>query len=257
MLGDERVSDAYSKNAEFWISIIRDKLDPFQSQLTDPALLDIIGDCGGLEVLDAGCGEGYLSRELIRRGAKHVHGVDTCEEFVTAARSHPDRRPSTTSFHLADVAALPLPDDSVDLVVVNRLPNGIAEPERRFAEFARVLRPSGRLILLGMHPCFYAARAQRTATDTQSFDLDAYFGVRTVEQPFNVAGMVSPAASIQQFYSLETYIRMITSAGFVVTDLREPHPTDEQRQQNPWWDQNFVRPLFLLLECARVGQTGR
>lgn len=248
MLGDERVSDAYSKNAEFWITIIRDKLDPYQTQVTDPALLDLIGDCHGLEILDAGCGEGYLSRELIRRGAEHVDGVDTCAEFITAARSHPEQAPST-SFHLADVAALPLPDRSVDLVVANRLPNGIATPERRFLEFARVLRPSGRLIVLGMHPCFYAARAERSGSG--GFDLDAYFGVRTVEQPFNVAGVTSPAASVQQFYSLEAYIGMITSAGFVMTDLREPHPTAEQRQQNPWWEENFVRPLFMLLECRR------
>jgi len=255
VLGDERVSDAYSKNAEFWITIIRDKLDPYQSQLTDPALLDMIGDCSGQTILDAGCGEGYLSRELVRRGADHVHGVDTCEEFITAARSHPDYRSSAMSFHLADVAELPLADGSVDVVVANRLPNGIAEPERRFHEFARVLRPSGRMILLGMHPCFYAARAERTGAG--GFDIDAYFGVRTVEQQFKVAGMVSPAASVQQFFSLQAYIAMIAAVGFVVTDLREPHPSADQRRQDPWWDENFVRPLFMLLECVPRTQVNR
>ncbi|PXX58488.1 ubiquinone/menaquinone biosynthesis C-methylase UbiE [Nocardia tenerifensis] len=249
MLGDERVSDAYAKNAEFWITIVRDKLDPYQTLLTDPALLDFIGDCEGLSVLDAGCGEGYLTRELIRRGADHVAGVDTCREFVDAAIGHPEHQPGRASFHHADVADLPLAEDSVDLVVVNRLPNGIDQPETRFREFARVLKRSGRLILLGMHPCFYAARAERTAAGSDDFSIDDYFGVRTVEQRFNVEGKVSPAASVQQFYSLEAYIQMITSAGFVIADLREPHPTVEQRRQNPWWDQNFRRPLFLMLEC--------
>ncbi len=248
MLGDERVSAAYAENAEYWITIVRDRLDPYQTQLTDPALLDTIGDCAGLDILDAGCGEGYLARELVRRGARHVHGVDTCAEFVTAARSHPDHRPERASFHHADVAAIPLADNSVDVVVANRLPHGIAEPERRFHEFARILTPAGRMILLGMHPCFYAARAERTSG--QDFSIDTYFGVRTVEQKFDVAGRISPAASVQQFYSLETCIRMITSAGFAVTDLREPRPTEEQRRENPWWEENFVRPLFLLLECV-------
>ncbi|GAB4590046.1 class I SAM-dependent methyltransferase [Nocardia sp. IFM 10818] len=248
MLGDNRVSEAYAKNAEFWITVIRDRLDPYQTQLTDPALLAMIGDPAGLEILDAGCGEGHLARRLAALGARHVHGVDTCEELLTAARSHPDHRPATASFHHADVAALPLPDDSVDLVVANRLPNGITNPENRFREFARVLRPAGRLILLGMHPCFYAARAERSATT--EFSVDAYFGVRTVEQQFRVADLVSPVASVQRFYSLETYIAMITGAGFAITALREPHPTAEQRRENPWWDANFVRPLFLLLECV-------
>jgi ubiquinone/menaquinone biosynthesis C-methylase UbiE len=250
VLGDRRVSDAYAKNAQFWIGIIRDGLDPYQTGLTDPALLDLIGDCRGLEILDAGCGEGYFTRELHRRGAGHVHGVDTCEEFIDAARTHPGYRPDAMSFHHADVAALPLADNSIDLVVANRLPNGIAEPGLRFHEFARVLRDSGRLVLLGMHPCFYAARAERTAADDHHMTVAEYFGVRTVEQQFEVADRVSPAASVQQFYSLEAYMGMITAAGFAVTGLREPHPSDEQCRQAPWWAENFVRPLFLLLECV-------
>ncbi|MFI6865561.1 class I SAM-dependent methyltransferase [Nocardia sp. NPDC050406] len=252
MLGDEPVSSAYAKNADFWISIIRDKLDPYQTLLTDPALLNAVGDCTGLDILDAGCGEGYFTRRLVELGAHHVHGVDTCEDFIAAARSHPEHDDESSSFHHADVAALPLPDTSLDLVVANRLPNGITNPGQRFREFARVLKPTGRLILLGMHPCFYAARAERTAPKSEDFSVEAYFSVRTVEQPFKVADKTSPAASVQSFYSLETYIGMITAAGFAVTDLREPHPTAAMRRQNPWWEMNFVRPLFLLLVCQRL-----
>ncbi|MFJ1460861.1 class I SAM-dependent methyltransferase [Nocardia sp. N2S4-5] len=249
MLGDEPVTSAYARNAEYWIEIVRERLDPYQARLTDPALLELLGDCGGSTVLDAGCGEGYLSRELVRRGAAHVYGVDACEEFIVAARTHPDHRPDSSTFRHADVAALPLADNSIDVIIANRLPNGIAGPERRFAEFARVLRPSGRMLLLGMHPCFYAARTERGSAGT-GFAVDAYFGVRTVEQRFEVAGRVSPAPSVQSFYSLEAYLGMITAAGFAITRLLEPHPTDELREQDPWWDEHFVRPLFLLLECV-------
>ncbi len=249
LLGDEAVTSAYAQNAEYWIEIVRERLDPYQDRLTDPALLELLGDCRGLTILDAGCGEGYLSRELLRRGAAHVHGVDTCAEFIVAARTHPDHRPASSTFHHADVAALPLADTSIDVVVANRLPNGIAAPERRFAEFGRVLRPSGRMLLLGMHPCFYTARTERAGGDT-GFAIDAYFGVRTVQQRFEVAGRVSPVPSVQSFHSLETYLGMITSAGFAITRLLEPHPTDEMREQDPWWDEHFVRPLFLLVECV-------
>ncbi|RBO88296.1 class I SAM-dependent methyltransferase [Nocardia puris] len=194
--------------------------------------------------------EGYLTRALVRRGAEFVHGVDTCAEFAAAARSHPEAHPQTSVFHLADVADLPVADRSVDLVVANRLPHGIIEPGKRFREFARVLRPSGRLIVLSMHPCFYVARADRNRPEARGFDLDAYFGTRTVEQPFQVAGKTSPAASVQTFFSLEDHVRMLTDAGFAVTGLREPRPTAEQRR-DPWWRENFPRPLFLLLDCVR------
>ncbi len=104
-----------------------------------------------------------------------------------------------------------------------------------------------------MHPCFYAARVARTPAGDASFSVDAYFGTRTVEQRFNVAGTLSPAPSIQTFHSLETHVAMITSAGFTLTTLREPHPTPEQFCENPWWTENFTRPLFLLLECGLPG----
>ncbi|OXR45781.1 putative S-adenosylmethionine-dependent methyltransferase [Nocardia cerradoensis] len=151
MLGDEPISDAYAANAEFWIRIVRDDLDPYRSGLTDPALLALIGDCAGLHILDAGCGEGCLTRELITRGAGFVDGVDTCAEFVAAAASHPAHDPARARFRQADVAALPLPDDSVDLVVASRLPHGLSDPGRRFVEFARVVRPAGRLVMVTMH----------------------------------------------------------------------------------------------------------
>ncbi|MBF6351466.1 class I SAM-dependent methyltransferase [Nocardia flavorosea] len=246
-MADERIANAYSANAEFWIRVVREDRDPFRTRLTDPALLDMIGDCAGQVVLDAGCGEGYFARELVRRGARQVHGVDTCPEFVVAARTHPDHDPAATTYRVADVADLPLAGASVDLVVANRLPHGIDEPGRRFHEFARVLKPSGRLILLGMHPCFYVSRAERAAPGGLS--LDSYFGTRTVEQRFEVQGELSPAASVQQFYSLETYFAFLADAGFAVTALREPHPTQAERDSDPWWNKNFTRPLFLLLEC--------
>lgn len=102
-----------------------------------------------------------------------------------------------------------------------------------------------------MHPCFYVARTERTAAAVSELTADRYFAARVVEQRFRVAGRESPAASVQRLYSLEAYVGMIIGAGFVIAGLHEPHPTDQQRRENPWWDKNFVRPLFLLVECER------
>ncbi len=76
-----------------------------------------------------------------------------------------------------------------------------------------------------------------------------YFAGRIVEQHFEVAGKVSPAASVQKLYSLEEYIGMITAAGFVITGIREPRPSPEQLRDDPQWGVRFQRPLFLLVEA--------
>lgn len=250
ILGDEPITRAYELNADYWISLVRSSADPYQTQITDPALLSVIGDVTGLHVLDAGCGEGYMARKFDALGASEVIGVDTCRAFIDAAVevSTPHCR-----FIHADVADIPLPSDSIDLVVVNRLPHGLVNPGQRYIEFERVLRPRGRMIVVGQHPCFYSSRAERSASGGGDFSVDDYFDGRIVEQHFDVASRISPAASVQKLYSLEQYIGMINRAGFVITDIREPRPTPDQIRAEPRWRQLFQRPLFMLV-VAMVGQ---
>ena len=78
---------AYNTNAGFWVQIIREDRDRYRKGLTDPAILDAIGEAHGLAVLDAGCGEGYMSRTLAGNGAK-VTGIDVSAELIKAAKAH-------------------------------------------------------------------------------------------------------------------------------------------------------------------------
>ena len=57
----------YDANAEFWIEIIQNHRDKYREELTNTAVLNAIGAARGLAVLDAGCGEGYLSRKLAEK----------------------------------------------------------------------------------------------------------------------------------------------------------------------------------------------
>jgi ubiquinone/menaquinone biosynthesis C-methylase UbiE len=246
-LGDEPIIRAYELNADYWISMIRSNADPYQAQITDPALLSAIGDVTGLHVLDAGCGEGYMARMLNALGAAEVVGVDTCRALIDAAI---EASTPHCQFIYADVADIPLPADSIDLVVVNRLPHGLANPGQRYVEFARVLRPGGRMIIVGQHPCFYRSRAERSASSAGDFSVDDYFDGRIVEQHFDVASRISPAASVQKLYSLEQYIGMITGAGFVITGIQEPRPTPDQIRADPRWRLLFRRPLFMLVDAV-------
>lgn len=246
MLGDEPITRAYDINADYWISLVRSGADPYQQEITDPALLAAIGEVEGLHILDAGCGEGYLARRLEALGAAQVTGIDTCRAFIDAATAAPTQR---CRFLHADVADIPLTDSSMDLVVVNRLPNGLTRPGQRYHEFARLLRPGGRLICLGQHPCFYTARSERTPSDSGDAPVAEYFDGRIVQQHFSVDGQASPAPTVQKLYSLEEYLGMITDAGFVITRIREPHPTTDQLRTDPQWGRLVQRPLFLLVEA--------
>lgn len=75
-----------------------------------------------------------------------------------------------------------------------------------------------------------------------------------MRQPFKIAGITSPAETVTYVYPLEFYFSALTEAGFAVTKLSEPHPSPELIETNPWWTDNFRRPLFLLVTAQLDGR---
>jgi len=95
----------------------------------------------GAVALDAGCGRTTRLRHYRDRIVRLV-GVDADEE---AGRANP----YLDEFLLADLDdSLPLDDASFDLVYANFVVEHLAYPERAFAEWRRVLRSGGTLVLL-------------------------------------------------------------------------------------------------------------
>jgi hypothetical protein len=124
--------------------------------------------------------------------------------------------------------------------------NDLQDPAGPIHEFARVVRSGGRLVILMLHPCFYNRHAER-AQATNGLLASSYFETRSIEQPFEVDGLTSPAAVVAWFRPLEYYTEQLRQAGFVITSLTEPHPSADQIEADPWWRNGFTRPLFMLL----------
>ena len=119
-------SGHWERNAEFWVRIIRERRDRYRTELTDETVLAAVGPCNGLDVLDAGCGEGYLTREVARRGARQVTGADKSAALIAAAQAVSAGQPAVR-FREADVAALPFGDASFDLAIVNHVLNDLSD----------------------------------------------------------------------------------------------------------------------------------
>jgi ubiquinone/menaquinone biosynthesis C-methylase UbiE len=244
MPGDQ---DTYAQNSEFWVKIIRQGLDRYRTELTDAAVLGAIGSCDGLTVLDAGCGEGYLSRYLAGRGAT-AFGIDTSGALIAAAEREGERLSLRIKYQVASLEAIPYAEKQFDVVVCNHVISDVANPEAALKEIGRVTKPGGKLVLLMLHPCFYTAHAERG--DHGDLPVEVYFSARQIDQRFNVAGIESPGEVHMNFRPLEYYMSLLTGSGYVVTHLSEPHPTPEQLRQE-WWRKNFVKPLFLLVVGKR------
>jgi len=98
--------------------------------------------CAGRDVLEAGCGEGY-GADLIAGVARRVVAVDYDETAVAHVRD----RYARVQVMQANLADLPLPDASVDVVVNFQVIEHLWDQAQFVSECARVLRSSGLLMV--------------------------------------------------------------------------------------------------------------
>lgn len=102
---------------------------------------------GHERVLDAGCGTGHTALTFAPHVAS-VIGVDFTGAMLDQARRLADERGlHNVDFRLGDVEQLPFARSEFDLVVSRYSAHHWPHPQRALAEFRRVLRPGGRLIL--------------------------------------------------------------------------------------------------------------
>ncbi|MEM7230045.1 MAG: bifunctional demethylmenaquinone methyltransferase/2-methoxy-6-polyprenyl-1,4-benzoquinol methylase UbiE [Planctomycetota bacterium] len=114
-------------------------------------------------VLDVACGTGDLTEAFANARPATVVGLDFTAPMLDIAREkwsrHADDSMPAPTYIEGDAMALPQDNASVDVVSIAFGIRNVAEPDRAFAEFRRVLRPGGRLIVLEFdEPRFALAR---------------------------------------------------------------------------------------------------
>jgi len=98
----------------------------------------------GKNVIDIGCGAGYGSYMLLG-AAQEVTGIDVDEEAVAHAKINYEA--DNLHFTLADVAAIPFPDNSFDAAVCFEVIEHIENPLDFLKEASRIIRPDGTFII--------------------------------------------------------------------------------------------------------------
>ena len=106
------------------------------------AYLHCVDVCAGRDVLEAGCGEGY-GADLIAATARSVTAVD----YDAATVAHVRARYPRVGVLAANLAALPMPDSALDVVVNFQVIEHLWDQPQFITECLRVLRPGGSLLI--------------------------------------------------------------------------------------------------------------
>jgi SAM-dependent methyltransferase len=234
------LKDAWEAEARNWIAWARAAGHDSYWQFHRDRFMELLPPPNGL-MLDVGCGEGRFPRDLKVRGYR-VIGVDASATLIEHARgADPDG-----DYRVADAAALPFEDGSVQLVTAFMSLHDIDDMEEAIREIGRVLASDGRLCAAIVHPINSAGKFAEHTFDAPFVMRDSYLERRSYVDTVERDGLRMTFSSVHR--PLQAYFEALASAGFVVERLIEvPDSTDQPGDR---WQRI---PLFLNFRAAKGG----
>ena len=169
-------------------------------------------DLAGMDVVELGCGTGYVSAWLARRGARPV-GIDNSPAQLETARRFQAEFGVEFPLHLGDAEQTPFADESFDFAISEYGAAIWCDPYRWIPEAARILRPGGRLSFLGNSVLLMLA----TAGD----DDETPVGERLERPLFGMHRFAWQDGSVEFHLPHGEMIRLLRDSGFEVEDLVE------------------------------------
>jgi SAM-dependent methyltransferase len=185
----------------------------------------------GLDVVELGCGTGYVSAWLANRGARPV-GVDPTPGQLAIARQCQERVGPTFPLVRAAGEQVPLQSSSFDLAISEYGAAIWADPAAWIPEAARLLRPGGELVFLGTSTILVLCVPDDDAAATD----------RLLREQFGMGRFVWPDDDEVEFHlSHGDWIRLLRANGFEIEDLLELRPEEGVTTPYPFVTPEWAR----------------
>lgn len=231
-ISNKIVIDSWSEFSEEDLKRFGDDGDFARQELIDPVIFQMLGATKGLNILDAGCGNGYLSRKLARAGGS-VTGVEPAASlFEYCARKEREESLGITYFQ-HDLANLDFAKNFDKILVINVLMD-IPDYFAALKNCVRVLKKGGDVIISILHPAFPGFEA-----DWQKLghvEISEYFNPKPTKQRYGHLFM----------RPISTYLNDLISLGCVITHVHEPRIADGKSRSR-----NAHVPQFLIIQAKK------
>ncbi|OGK30106.1 hypothetical protein A3I56_00390 [Candidatus Roizmanbacteria bacterium RIFCSPLOWO2_02_FULL_43_10] len=234
---NQSVIQGWSKVTDQEIDAFGDSGDFFRQHLLNPTLLDLLGDVNGKTILDAGCGTGYLSRMLARKGAK-VTGVEPGESMFKFADSKEKEAPLGITYLQEDLSEFHS-EEKFDSVVSNMVFMDIPRYENAMHNCIDSLKPHGSFIFSISHPCFEDVGDEWE--DKKQVVVKEYLKVYEIKRHH--------AYSFHR--PLSIYINQIIENGCEIVKMIEPKLDEVVAQENPRGQRDVHIPSFVIIHAVR------
>lgn len=200
---------------------------------TPESELDLLDGVAGADVVELGCGTGYISAWCARAGAASVVGLDNSLGQLRSARVLQAEFDLTFPLVWADAERSPLADDSFDLAISEYGAAIWCDPDRWIPEAARILRPGGRLVFLGTSALL--------ALCYGDFEHDPTF--TALQRPQRAMRRFAwPDDDCVEFHvSHGDMVKTLTRSGFVIDDLIELYVPESDARADAHFERAWGR----------------
>ena len=186
----------------------------------------------GLDTIELGCGTGYVSSWMARRGARCV-GIDNSEvQLETARRLQQEHGVEFPLLH-GNAEDVPYPDESFDFAISEYGASLWADPARWIPEAARVLRPGGRLSFLSNTFLLVLCAPDDDVSPATDRLLRPAFGMYRTEW--------SDSEGVEFHLMHGDWIRLLRANGFEIEDLVEIRPAEGAITRHPFVTNEWAR----------------
>ena len=147
-LSDQQIIEAWHRNARPWITAVQQNRIESRRLVTNRAILDTVKSLDVQSVLDIGCGEGWLVRQLSATGLR-VSGLDVVPDLLAQARQL-----GPEPYYLMAYEALSdrNPVECFDLALCNFSLLGKESVEHLFSVLPGLLNAGGYFVVQTLHP---------------------------------------------------------------------------------------------------------
>ena len=257
---DESFSDddaraAWNEGAQAWEAFVESDADYYRHDVHGPALLAVCEPVEGQYVLDLGCGQGYFSRALARRGAQ-VMGIDIAEQAIAYARRNEERDPLGVVYEVMSATAMSRhwKERRFDLVTACMALQDVADGAACLRNAFAVLPDEGRMVFSVPHPCTDTPFRQweyDEAGEKTALKVDGYFESGPAVCHWIMERLRYHWDTPYWRYTISEWSGLIAEAGFLIRRLHEPRPSQEQVRRRPQLRDCYKLPYFLIFDLVK------
>jgi SAM-dependent methyltransferase len=213
--------------------------------LEQPALVRLLPNVIGADVLDIGCGDGTLARFLADQGARHVLGIDTSCRMLAIAAS---QRSSRVHYCRASAESFALARASVDLVVSSLALHYVADYRELVRRVAEWLRPGGHLVYSVEHPI---CTSRNPMTGWHECHGESHWPVDDyAEEAPRIQSWLGSQVT-KHHRRITTLINPILAAGLTLSGIDEPYPDHVSLARRPDLADHCRRPPLLIVAARK------